>query len=281
MNWRSIRAIARKDLLEVRQNKMAWMPMLLLPLIFCVILPLGVIILPRLFIPESAGQAISAGTDIAEMMDLLPPAMKGIFEGLDEHQSIIVFVLGYMLAPLFLILPLMAASVIGADSFVGEKERKTIEALLYTPATERELFVGKMLAAVLPAILLTWGAFVVYILILNGVGGTVMGRLWFPLPTWWPLILWVTPAVATLGMVGAVVISARVSTFMEAYQSTGLLVIPIILLVIGQISGIVYLSVEVALVFGLIIWLVDAVLLWLSLRLFSRTALMINADKAG
>lgn len=281
MNWRSIRAISRKDLLEVRQNRMAWMPMLVLPLIFCVILPLGVIILPRLFVSDNAGQALSAGTDIAEMMNLLPPAIKSIFEGLNEHQSIIVFVLGYMLAPLFLLLPLMTASVIGADSFVGEKERKTIEALLYTPVTEGEMFVGKMLAAVLPAILLTWGAFVLYIVILNGVGGPVMGRLWFPLPTWWPLILWVTPAVATLGMVGAVVISSRVSTFMEAYQSTGLLVVPIILLLVGQISGIVYLSIEVSLVFGLVIWLVDAVLFWLSLRLFSRTALMINADKAG
>ena len=40
---------------------------------------------------------------------------------------------GYLLAPLFLIVPLMVSAVLAADAFAGEKERKTLERLLHLP----------------------------------------------------------------------------------------------------------------------------------------------------
>ncbi|MBZ0282123.1 MAG: ABC transporter permease subunit [Anaerolineae bacterium] len=272
MNWRIIRAIALKDLREVRQNGMAWKPMLILPLIFCVIMPLIFLIGPQ--IAGQSAEEMFQDEDISQFFDMMPEAVKATAAGMDEQQTFTLFLLAFLLAPLFLIMPIMTASVIGSDSFVGEKERKTMEALLYTPATERELFTGKMLASVVPAVLLTWGGFIVYTLVLNIAGGPIMGRIWFPTPAWWPLILWVTPAVATMGMAAAVLISARVNTFIEAYQTTGLLVLPVILLVIGQIGGVVYLSVEIVLLVGLVIWLIDAALLWFGLRNFHRTALL-------
>jgi hypothetical protein len=45
MNWRSIWAIAKKDLKEVRQNKAAWGPGIIVPLIFAIVMPLIFIIL--------------------------------------------------------------------------------------------------------------------------------------------------------------------------------------------------------------------------------------------
>jgi ABC-type Na+ efflux pump permease subunit len=178
-----------------------------------------------------------------------------------------------MFAPMFLIMPLMTASVIGAESFVGEKERKTIEPLLYTPASDHELFLGKLVAAVIPALLIAWGSFLLYTLVLNTLGWPLMGRVWFPTPAWIPMMLWLAPAFALLGLLAAVIISSRVNSFMEAYQLTGILVIPVVLLMIGQVSGLLYLG--PALIFGLgaVIWLVDAGLLLLALRLFSRRAL--------
>ncbi len=185
-----------------------------------------------------------------------------------------MLILGYLFAPMFLILPLMIASIMGADSVVGEKERKTLEALLYTPATDRELYLAKLLSAVVPAVALAWGGFAVYILVLNVAGAQVMGRVWFPLPQWWPLIFWVAPAVATLGMAVIVLISSRVSTFMAAQQASGTLVLPLVLLVAAQGAGILYLSVGVVLVFGVVLWLIDAGLIWLGVKQFSRSRLM-------
>ena len=272
MNWRIVWAIAGKDWKEVRQNRMAWMPMLVLPIMFCVILPLLFIVGPTaLNIPV---ESLSKGQDIESLLASLPPAVQEQVAGMNEHQTLIYFLLAFTFAPMFLILPIMTASIIGSDSFVGEKERKTMESLLYTPATDRDLFQGKILAAIIPALLVTWLSFALYTLILNVFGGPIMGRLWFPTATWWPLILWVAPAMSVMGILGAVLVSARVNTFMEAYQTTGFLVLPVILLLVAQVGGVIYLSVGTTIIVGLVIWLIDAALLWGSLRIFSRAALM-------
>lgn len=157
---------------------------------------------------------------------------------------------------------------------MGEKERKTIEALIYTPASDVELFLGKVLASIVPAIALAWLSFLVYGMVVNVAGWSVMGRIWFPPVAWWPLMLWVTPAIATLGMAVTVLISAKVNTFMEAYQMSASLVVLVLVLVIGQVTGILYLSVGMALAVGLALWIVDAVLIWLGIRNFGRETLL-------
>ncbi|HLO30162.1 MAG TPA: ABC transporter permease subunit [Anaerolineales bacterium] len=45
---------------------------------------------------------------------------------------------------------LFIALVIGADSFSGERERSTLEALLLTPARRRQIVIGKFLASISP-----------------------------------------------------------------------------------------------------------------------------------
>lgn len=270
VNWRIIWNIAVKDWKEVRQNRMAWLPAILLPLIFVIVLPLGIILLP-----PALGQSInSMSNDLQPLLDSMPPPVAEQIAGLDPDQTMIVLLLGFMFAPLFLILPLMVSSIIGADSIVGEKERKTLEALLYTPATDGELYIAKLLSAILPAIALSWLSFIAYTVVVNLAGMSIMERAWFPLPHWYPLILFVSPAVATLGMAGIVLVSSRVSTFMEAQQTSGLLVLPVVLLVVGQAAGVIYLSVELVIALGVVIWVIDAILIWLGIKQFSRSALM-------
>jgi ABC-2 type transport system permease protein len=45
---------------------------------------------------------------------------------------------------------LLMSLLIGADSICGERERATLEALLLTPASRRQLLLGKLLAAISP-----------------------------------------------------------------------------------------------------------------------------------
>ena len=110
-----------------------------------------------------------------------------------------VYVLKYMLAPMFLMLPLMVALTIAADSFAGEKERKTLEALLYTPTTNRELFVAKLLSGWLAAIAVAWVGFVLYSVMANAAAWPQMQRIFFPNAMWVVLILWVVPAISRFG----------------------------------------------------------------------------------
>ena len=270
MNWRAVGALARKDLREVRQNKVAWIPAAIVPMVIVLLLPLAFILGPTLLSPSAVTPA-STGA-VHSLTGLVPPSLARELPGLTEAQRWVVFTTGFISAPMILLLPLMFSSIAGADSFVGERERKTLEALLYTPATDGELFLGKVIASVVPALLLTWVSFVVYAVVVNVAGWHIMQRVWFPTAAWWPLMLWVAPAIATLGMAAAVLISSRVSTFMEAYQLTGSLVVIVLALVVAQATGVLSLSVPVTLLVGVAVWAVDAVLVWLSVRLFSRGA---------
>lgn len=271
MNWRSIWAIARKDLKEVRQNKAAWGPAIALPLIFAILMPILFAGLPQVMPVEDIQRELG---DMETLSKNLPPAVRVTLEGLKLEQMFVLYMAAFMLAPLFLIMPLMFSSVVGADSFVGERERKTMEALLYSPATDMELFLGKVLAAVIPAILLSWLTYLVYIVVVNAASFNLFGRIWFPLPTWWPLMFWLTPAFALLGISATVMISARVKTFMEAYQLTGSLVVIVLALVVGQVSGVLFLGVGTVFLIGTLIWFVDAILIHVGIRNFKRSSLI-------
>ena len=133
----------------------------------------------------------------------------------------VVLMLGYFLAPLFLIIPLMVAAIVGAESFVGEKERHTLEGLLYTPATDLELYAGKVLAGAVPAVIAAFLNFGIYAVVVNLVTAPIVGGIWFPTVSALALAVWVGPAVALLGVSASVLVSTRVETFLEANQLTG------------------------------------------------------------
>ena len=175
MNWRKIKIIAWKDLLEVRQNKSVLISLGMVPLIILVILPLVFLII--------AGQTGSADAlkdpDIQMMFERMPAALTKSMQGFNDTQTTIMMILGYLFAPMFLIMPLMSATSIAAKSFAGERERKTLEALLYTPATDSELFFGKALAAFLPTLVIAWISFILYSLVLISQGSRFLERSGF------------------------------------------------------------------------------------------------------
>jgi ABC-type Na+ efflux pump permease subunit len=275
MKWSHIWAIARKDWREVRQNTSAWLSMLIVPLVFVVIFPLAILLGSN--IPAVANSTLN-DPDIQTFFANMPPAMQAYTAGLDTLQAGMVMMLGFFFAPFFLIMPIMFSAVIAAETFAGEMERKTLEALLYTPVSDSELFLGKVVAAGVPALLVTWVSFLLYGLINNIAGWSMMGRIWFPLPTWYPLVFWVSPALAALGIGATVLISAKTKTFMGAYQTSGSLVLLVLALMAGQATGVLYLSVGVGMVIGLVFWVVAAVLMWLAIKKFNRRTILVAGD---
>lgn len=269
MNWRAIMAIVRKDIKVVSQSKGVTIPLIIVPLLLFVGLPAMVGLIP--LFENSTAELTS---ELEPLLSGMPAALRTEFSGLSQIQVVVVLALVYMMAPLYLIIPLMVANVIAADSFTGEKERKTLEALLYTPTTDMELFVAKLLTAWLPALAVSLLGFVVYGLVANLAAWPVMGRIFFPNWTWIILVFWVAPAAAGLGLASMVLVSSRVNSFQEAYQIGSIVVLPVLLLVIGQATGVMYLSPWLVAVLGLLFWAVDVGLLWLGTRTFQRGELI-------
>ena len=273
MKWRNVLTIAKKDWIEVRQNKYAWVPMMIIPVIFVVIMPLVfTLLIPNLNVTPQ--DVLNSDADIQFFVERMPDTLARYIDFNKPMESMIVIMLGFMLAPMFLILPLMYATTIAAESFAGERERKTIESLLYTPASDADLLVGKVTAAAVPSILVTWIGFAVYTLILNLAPYRFFQRIWFPLPTWWPLIFWITPALVVMGIALTVIISARVQNFLGAYQTSSSVVVLVVLLFAGQMSGVLYLSVGVEMILGAVFWLLALVLGYFGFKTFNRGALL-------
>jgi ABC-2 type transport system permease protein len=263
VNLRAVRAIVRKDLAVVLQSKAVLLPIIIVPLILLLVLPIV-----ATFAPQLAN--IPGASNLGEVLERMPASFQARFDGLTQDQALVTLLLVYLFAPMYLVVPLMVASVIAADAFAGEKERRTLEALLFTPTTDRELLLGKLLAGFVPAMAVAWGGFLIYTVVANLAAWPVMGRLFFPTPMWWVLALWVAPAVAAVGLGATVLVSARVNTFQEAYQIGGAVVLPIILLVIGQVVGVIVLSVGVVAALGAAFWTVAAALLYFGGRGFRR-----------
>jgi hypothetical protein len=82
------------------------------------------------------------------------------------------------------------------------------------------------------------------------------------------------PAFSALGVGATVLISAKVQTFMGAYQASGSLVILVLGLVVGQASGLIYLSVWVGMILGFVVWLAAGVLFFMAIQQFNRKTLL-------
>lgn len=229
MNWSRIRALVAKDLKEVRRNRMVVLPMAIVPLVLCVILPVAGTLAALL-----SDVALVQGANFIEGILGFYPIPPEIPEG--AAQIVYVF-LNFTFVPFFLLVPIMVTSVISANSVVGEKERKTLETLLYTPITNREFLVAKLLSAFLPALAVAYLAFAVFFVGVNALSLGLGGFLLVQSVVWIPTLLLLVPSIAALGLSVSLLVSLKAKTFMEAQQAAGVLVLPIVLLVGGQVAG--------------------------------------------
>ena len=72
-----------------------------------------------------------------------------------------------------------------------------------------------------------------------------------------PLALWVTPGVTVLGVIVMVFVSAKAETFQDAQQMSVCVVLPILLLILGQASGLFLLEEWMLLLLGLVVLVLD------------------------
>jgi ABC-2 type transport system permease protein len=271
MNWNAVQAIVRKDLKVVFQNKGVSVPLVVAPLlILAVALPGAALLAPKLGYLDTP--------DIVwldKVIELMPAGSQAL-AGDDIAQAFVTIILVYGAAAFYPLLPLLVVTTIAADSFVGEKERKTLEALLYTPTTDWELLLGKLLSAWLPALGIAWGGFLLYTVLANLAAWPVMGRLFFPTTNWLILAVWIAPAVAALGLCAMVLISSRARTFQAASQIAGVVVMPSFILLGALLLVVMNLGAWLAILLGLLIWAISAALLWFGRRSFRRSKLALE-----
>ncbi|HIE30285.1 TPA: hypothetical protein EYP66_23740 [Candidatus Poribacteria bacterium] len=141
--------------------------------------------------------------------------------------------IGYMFSLGLMLLGLLAAMFslgIAVESFVGEKERKTIEPLLATPLSELELFVGKCLSATILPVVATYVAESIFIGLM-ALHFVLVGEKFTMSPGQILFIIILMPLLALFTCSFAVIISTRWSSVKSANQfSTIIVMFPLMLL---------------------------------------------------
>lgn len=250
-SWRIVRAIALRDLRLLVANKTTAIPLVIMPLIIFAGLPLLVGLTPSAMnLPVD---------DINILVDAMPAGEAAKLPPAPDDRLAVLF-LAYLFAPMFLLVPLMLSIVAAAGSIAGERERRTLETLLLSPATDRQLFIAKTAGAWAPAVAVTFVGAIAYQAVANYVLADT-GLRPFPNATWTLLIVWVSPALAaaTLGVV--VTISARSRTYEGALQAGGLLVLPLIAVLVAQATGLLFLGPWSVAAAGAFLWALAGLLL--------------------
>lgn len=136
----------------------------------------------------------------------------------------------------FLLIPAMVPMAIATQSVIGEKVARSLEPQLATPLEVGELLAGKTLAAALPAVLATWGVFVLYGLVNAAIANPILMRLVFS-SVWLLAMSTLVPLICLFSVLLGIVVSSRVNDPRTAQQIGGFVVIPIIGVAVAQFFG--------------------------------------------
>jgi ABC-type Na+ efflux pump permease subunit len=257
--------VFRKDFLEISRNKEVLLPMLILPIIFAFLLP-GLSVIS----PDNVNTGGNTEVFIQTISQNLPANIQTMLQQLTPGQRATYVMLVYFFAPFFLIIPVMSSSVIAADSFAGEKERNTIEALLATPLTDSELLLGKILVSFIPGMGVTILGFILYTATIDFLTVESFGAYIMPTVPWLVMIFVLAPIISLLAIGVSVIVSSKVKGFREAQQLSALLIIPIMALLFGQATGYLVLGSTVMIILAAVLGVVDIIVFRIGLRLFHR-----------
>lgn len=252
-----MKAIIKKDLRDIIRSKNLFAVLIIIPVLFSSVIP-AAILSAALFLDLEELAGSDAERMIASFMTQLN--RESIAFETVEQQFVFLF-LNYMLPSLFLLVPIITASVVAANSFVGEKERRTLESLLFSPVSVKTLFVSKIIGSFLPSLLVSFASFVLSGIIINSLGYQLYGQMIFPSANWLVLIFWLSPMVSLLTVLLNVLISSRVKTYQEAQNIGGVIVLPVVAMMAGQASGLFLVGSGVTFLIGLGLLLVNLLLI--------------------
>jgi uncharacterized membrane protein SpoIIM required for sporulation/ABC-type transport system involved in multi-copper enzyme maturation permease subunit len=179
---------------------------------------------------------------------------------LDHLIPFVVLVIGFF--------PLSFTLVVALESFVGEKERGTIEPLLSSPIEDRHMYLGKLFVGITTPLVFSYASIVIYLILVSH------RNVQFPSAYMLTLIFLLTFAHAVLMVSSAIVISVQATTIRAANLLASFVVVPVAFLLQGE-TILIFWGNEDVLWFAIIgVTLLAALLVRLGLSHFRREYLL-------
>ena len=255
-------ALIKKDIRSITSNKQVLMVMLMVPLALAIVLP-SMIVFVTVLVPDST-------SDFQKLLEMLPvPAGE-----YNQEQMILGLMLNKIMPAFFLVIPVMASSVMAASSFVGEKEKHTLETLLYSPLSLKQLFQSKILAGFSVGMMFSYISFAAMMLVLEIEMFFLTGSVIMPDLSWLIIMMFIALAISIVAIAVTVRGSAKAQTMEEAQQRAVFLIFPILALVIGQFTGIILVNSWLLLGLGIVLAVFDVLLMRGAARKFTYEKLL-------
>ena len=272
MNWGRVRTVARTDLRQLIQAKDFWMPMGILGSIFFFVVP------TILLLAITRVGDINAVQQLSNALEVLPTQAQQAIQGDSPAGRASYAMAVYLFAPVAVVVPLTISTAVGAATIVGERERGTGEFLAHSPANVKEIYLGKLIASLIPGYLTTLVGFGVYSLVVNLIVGPEVGGWFFPTKQWWILMLWVVPPFLALTLSLVLRLSARVKSTAAAQQASGLVTLPLIMVAYSQSTGALFGAGSASVWIGAVAWIIALLGLSRGMRAVTRARLLGVAD---
>lgn len=234
---RRVAAIVRKELREYRHNRSVVLGMGVLPLVF-VVQPLVAVI----------GLSASASGALA-------------------HEHVLVYMLG---------IPCLVPVVLASFAVAGERQQGTLEPALSTPLEAQEFLLGKALAALLPSVVIAYGVFALFIVLVELLAPPSVTTAFLQGPDVLAQILF-TPLLAIWSIWVGIAVSARASDVRVAQQVGLLASLPPVFIVVLVAVGLIPASLPLAIAGAALLVALDVLGWRLASRLFDRERLVTGA----
>ena len=164
--------------------------------------------------------------------------------------------------------PISFSLIIALEAFVGEKERKSMEPLLATPLTNTQLYMGKMVASLVPPLFASYLGMLVYSI------GLRVGINWQPDVQLLVQIVLLMTVHGVVMVAGAVIVSSQTTSVRAANLLASFIIVPMALLIQfeafvifwGNLTGLWWLILALA--------ITAMVLIRMGVRIFNREELL-------
>lgn len=253
-----VAAVVRRELFEIVRNRTL--------LAVIVIPPIIIVALPIIIAAAGGTKDIPAqvvATLLAARPDWADLTPKQLASAFGLQQSLFVF----------LIMPASVPLAIASYSIVGEKQTRSLEAVIAAPISTEELLAGKTIAAIVPALVTVWLAYVVLIGVVVVVMGAALARVIID-PTWFATVFALGPAIGLVSVVIGIAVSSRVNDPRAVQQIGTAVLLPFILLMVVQLQGGQLLATKDYLLAAAGFTVIGVIGLRIAARLFGRESIL-------
>ena len=163
--------------------------------------------------------------------------------------------------------PTSFSLVIALEAFVGEKERKSLEPLLATPLTNHQLFIGKLLAAVLPPVMASYVGIATYALGVTFVVGPIDSQSIL-------LVVVLTTIQAFLMVSASVIVSSQTTSTRAANMLASFIIVPVSILLQGEAFLLVFENYSALWWMLFFVAIITAIFIRIGIQIFNRENLL-------